>query len=95
LTVAARACAAAWAAAKARKPVRFSERGGIRHAAVLQVTEAARGPWPVIRTVQARPGTRSVEDVLEAVVTAVRFRCSAARLLGCSAARLLGRSAAR
>lgn len=64
MTVAAFACAAAWAAAKARKAVRSSERGGIRHAAVVQVTEAVRGPWPVTRTVQARPGMRSVEDVL-------------------------------
>ncbi|MGW0189345.1 hypothetical protein ACWDV7_26765 [Streptomyces sp. NPDC003362] len=44
--------------------MRSSERGGIRHAAVVQVTEAVRGPWPVTRTVQARPGMRSVEDVL-------------------------------
>ncbi len=64
LIVAAFACAAACAAAKVRSAVRSSERGGIRHAGVLQVTEAARPPWPVMRTVQARPGMRSVEDSL-------------------------------
>lgn len=33
------------------------ERGGIRHAAVLQVTEAKVRPWPTIRMVQALQGS--------------------------------------
>lgn len=33
------------------------ERGGILHAAVLQVTDTVWSRWPVRRTVQVRPGT--------------------------------------
>ncbi|GAA2720599.1 hypothetical protein GCM10010315_41380 [Streptomyces luteosporeus] len=64
MTVAAFACALACAAAKARSAVTSSERGGIRHSLVLQVTEAVRLPWPRMRTVQALPGVRWVEDSL-------------------------------
>ncbi|OEJ22866.1 hypothetical protein AR457_37120 [Streptomyces agglomeratus] len=49
--------------------MRSLDRGGIRHAEVLQVTVAERSAWPVSRMVQARPGMRSVEDALGAVVT--------------------------
>jgi hypothetical protein len=54
--------------------VRFSERGGIRQAVVLQVTEAELRPWPTIRTVQDRPGIRSVEVSVCTVVTAAGSR---------------------
>ncbi|OEJ23060.1 hypothetical protein AR457_38365 [Streptomyces agglomeratus] len=63
-TVAALAWAATCWAAKTRSAARSLERGGIRHAAVLQVTVAERSACPVRRMVQARPGMRSVEDSL-------------------------------
>ncbi|MGW7426978.1 condensation domain-containing protein [Streptomyces sp. NPDC054813] len=50
-TVATRACAAAWSAANARRAARSLERGGIRQAAVVQVTVAVRSACPVRRTV--------------------------------------------
>ncbi|MEV8312479.1 hypothetical protein AB0P36_35710 [Streptomyces flavidovirens] len=68
-TVAALARAATCRAAKARRAARSLERGGIRHAAVLQVTVCERSACPVSRMVQARPGVRSVEVSLCTVVT--------------------------
>lgn len=57
-TVASRACARTCSAANRRMADVSLERGGMRHASVLQVTETVWSPWPVRRTVQVRPGTR-------------------------------------
>ncbi|MEU1601590.1 hypothetical protein ABZ468_55450 [Streptomyces sp. NPDC005708] len=55
--------AACWAA-NARSAATSLERGGIRHPAVLHETLTERSPWPVSRTVHARPGVCWVEGSL-------------------------------